>query len=106
MRKALAFFIFLVVVFSLSAYDFNGEWYAKFELNEKYEKGVVFKDVEIDGDIIYVGGIKREFKVLDDFYIMYDGRKYSYGTNDNMIVLYSLGDYQFDRILFLKTLRE
>lgn len=105
MKRALAIFIFLVVVFSLTAHDFNGEWYAKFELN--YEEGVVFNNVEIKDDVVSIRGIEKEFRVLDNFYIIYDGKKYYYGTRHNMIVLYSLDDeYEFNRILFLKPLRE
>ena len=106
MRVVLAVFIFMAMVFSLSAYDFDGEWHAKFELNEKYEEGVVLAKVEIKDDVIYIKGEEKEFKVIDNFYIIYDGKKYYYSTNTNFFVLYSLKeDYQFNRILFLKPIK-
>ena len=103
MKKIFFVFIFILFTSILFAYSFDGKWYAKLELNNKYEEGVMFKDVTIKNNIVSINGEKREFIVLDDFYIIYDGDKYYYGTRENMIVLYSLEeDYQFNRILFLR----
>ena len=106
-KRVVFILIFLSIVFSVAAHNFNGEWYLKFELNERYEKGVVFKDAVVEDDVVIIKNKEYEFKVLDDFYLIFDGKRYSYSSSETMIVLYrERDDYKFDRILFLKLYEE
>lgn len=101
MKKFLIVVLFFLPLLLWSA-EFDGQWLVKFEMTDQWEEGVLFEDVTIEKQKMYVDEKEYEFKVIDDFYILFSGEKYYYGKRDNMVVLYGKKNFKFNRILLLK----